>query len=70
MVNEELEARQRGESRRVSIFLADSVALCFQQTAVLECNIDAKVGKFHGSNSIGMTPEAWAKVLDEHQVMF
>lgn len=68
MVSEELEARSRGEPRRASIFLADSVALVYQQTAVLDCNIDAKVGMFTGSNAIGMEKEAWTKALNENQV--
>jgi endoribonuclease Dicer len=72
MVTEELEARNCGVRRRVSFFLVDSVTLVFQQAAVLDCNIDAKVGKYYGDmcDSAKMWKrDVWAKILDEDQVI-
>lgn len=72
MISEELEARSRGEHRRVSFFLVDSVTLVFQQASVLSCNVDAKIGKYYGDLCTGTkmwSQERWAKILDEDQVI-
>ena len=70
MVSEELEARARGEQRRVSFFLVDSVTLVFQQTAVLSCNIDAKIGKYCGDMCTKLwNQESWTKILADHLVV-
>lgn len=69
MIEQELEARLKGEKRRVSFFLVDSVTLVFQQTAVLSCNIDATVGKYCGDMCNDLWNQAaWLKILDQHQV--
>lgn len=69
MIGEELEARQLGKHRRASFFLVDSVTLVFQQTAVLSCNIDAKIGKFCGDMCADLwNIESWTQILDENQV--
>ncbi|KAF8247196.1 hypothetical protein K440DRAFT_584862 [Wilcoxina mikolae CBS 423.85] len=72
MITQELEARTRGAHRRVSFFLVDSVTLVFQQAAVLDCNIDAKVGKYYGDmcESAKMwKQQVWTNILDEDQVI-
>lgn len=69
MIAEELEARKQGSRRRVCFFIVDSVTLVFQQSAVLGCNIDAKVGKFYGRSVDGLwSKTAWTNILDEHEV--
>lgn len=69
MLDQELEARKRGERRRVSFFLVDSVTLVFQQHAVLSCNIDGTVGKYCGDMCTDLwNVKAWQKILDKDQV--
>ncbi|KAA8904644.1 hypothetical protein FN846DRAFT_21763 [Sphaerosporella brunnea] len=72
IINEELESRRQGKHRRVSFFLVDSVTLVFQQSSVLENNIDAKVGRYYGDmcdNDKMWKPEVWEKILDKDQVI-
>ncbi|KAL7269242.1 Dicer-like protein 1 [Rhizina undulata] len=70
MLNEELEARRQGRHRRVSFFLVDSVTLVFQQAAVLNCNIDANIGKYCGDMGLDLwNKESWDKILDDEQVI-
>lgn len=70
MVDQELESRQLGHHRRVSFFLVDCVTLVFQQAAVLNCNIDAKIGKYCGDMGVDLwKKERWDDILDDEQVI-
>lgn len=70
MVDQELESRQLGRHRRVSFFLVDCVTLVFQQAAVLNCNIDAKIGKYCGDMGVDLwKKEIWDNILDDEQVI-
>ncbi|KAF3189375.1 Dicer-like protein 1 [Orbilia oligospora] len=57
MLELELEERKSGRSPKVCVFLVNSVTLVFQQAAVLECNLDAQVGKYCGD----MGTDLWTK---------
>ena len=47
----------------------DNVTLVFQQAAVLECNLDAQIGKYCGAMGTDMwSKERWDEVLDRDQV--
>jgi endoribonuclease Dicer len=70
MVDQELESRMLGRHRRVSFFLVDCVTLVFQQAAVLNCNIDAKIGKYCGDMGVDLwKKDIWDKILDDEQVI-
>ena len=61
--DEELESRKAGKKRRLAFFLTDSVALVYQQFAVLECNLDQKVDRFSGD----MDVDSWDQAIwDQH----
>ncbi|RPB29394.1 hypothetical protein L211DRAFT_11749 [Terfezia boudieri ATCC MYA-4762] len=69
-VDQELQSRKEGKQRRVSFFLVDSVTLVFQQAAVLECNLDAEIGKYCGAMGTDMwSKEQWAAILEKEQVI-
>ncbi|KAK6512062.1 Dicer-like protein 1 [Arthrobotrys musiformis] len=57
MLELELEERSKGKPPKVCVFLVNSVTLVFQQAAVLECNLDAQVGKYCGD----MGTDLWTK---------
>ncbi|KAK6348851.1 Dicer-like protein 1 [Orbilia blumenaviensis] len=57
MLDQELEERARGKPPKICVFLVNSVTLVFQQAAVLECNLDAQVGKYCGD----MGTDLWTK---------
>ncbi|KAK6526764.1 Dicer-like protein 1 [Arthrobotrys megalospora] len=57
MLDLELEERAKGQSPKICVFLVNSVTLVFQQAAVLECNLDAQVGKYCGD----MGTDLWTK---------
>lgn len=47
----------------------DNVTLVFQQAAVLECNLDAPIGKYCGAMGTDMwSKERWDDVLETDQV--
>ena len=48
VIDEELEHRANGADKRIAFFLVDSVALVFQQYAVLKCNLNQKMESFCG----------------------
>ncbi|RAK79873.1 putative RNA helicase/RNAse III [Aspergillus fijiensis CBS 313.89] len=59
----ELNDRAQDKPHRISFFLVDSVALAFQQAAVLRHNLDQSVGQFFGA----MGTDLWNKeIWDEH----
>lgn len=47
-LDQELERRANGGTRKVAFFLVEKVALCFQQYSVLKANLEHPVAKFHG----------------------
>ncbi|KAL1955149.1 hypothetical protein VTO42DRAFT_8964 [Malbranchea cinnamomea] len=49
IMKQELIDRSMGKPHRIAFFLVDSVALVYQQAAVLENNIDQRVDKFCGA---------------------
>jgi len=68
-VDQELQDRLVGKQARVSFFLVDSVTLVFQQAAVLECNLDASIGKYCGAMGTDMwSKEQWDTILKKDQV--
>ncbi|KAK4982257.1 Dicer-like protein 1 [Elasticomyces elasticus] len=69
-IDQELEDRTRGKPPRIAIFLVDSVALVFQQFAVLECNLDHKVERFCGAMGCDLwTKDVWAKHFEACKVI-
>ena len=47
----------------------DSVTLVFQQAAVLECNLNAPIGKYCGAMGTDMwSKEEWDVILNKEQV--
>ncbi|KAF7560238.1 hypothetical protein G7046_g3900 [Stylonectria norvegica] len=69
-LDEELEDRARGKRKKIAFFLVDKVALCFQQHAVLSCNLDHSIAKFYGDVTGMMKTKAfWDAQLDQHMVV-
>ncbi|KAF3903015.1 hypothetical protein ABW20_dc0109555 [Dactylellina cionopaga] len=54
VLDQELEERAKGRPPKICVFLVNSVTLVFQQAAVLECNLDAQVGKYCGEMGTDM----------------
>lgn len=70
IIDEELEARLKGKSRRVCFFLVDSVTLVFQQAAVLKCNLDQPIGSYCGDMGTDLWSKAqWDEILDREMVV-
>ncbi|KAF5005885.1 hypothetical protein FDECE_7698 [Fusarium decemcellulare] len=70
-LEQEMEDRAIGKPKRVAFFLVEKVALCFQQFAVLNCNLgDHPVTKFWG-NMTGMmkTKAYWDKQFSDKMVV-
>ncbi|KAK0627130.1 hypothetical protein B0T14DRAFT_423974 [Immersiella caudata] len=66
----EVEARARGEGRRIAFFLVDKVALVFQQHAVLTCNLDYPIEKLCGELVDGVeSKDFWSKVFDNNMAI-
>ncbi|KAH8694547.1 hypothetical protein BGZ61DRAFT_352039 [Ilyonectria robusta] len=69
-LDQELEDRAVGKHKKVSFFLVDKVALCFQQFAVLNCNLEHPMTKFFGDmTGLMKTKEFWDKQFDENMVV-
>lgn len=67
---QELEDRKLGKPKRVSFFLVDSVALVFQQYAVLECNLDQPMERFCGDMDFNLSnKEFWQKQFSSNMVI-
>ncbi|KAH6872047.1 P-loop containing nucleoside triphosphate hydrolase protein [Thelonectria olida] len=67
----ELEDRARGKTKRVAFFVVEKVALCFQQFAVLNCNLEKyPITKLWGKMT-GMlkTKEYWDKQFNDKMVV-
>lgn len=70
VIDEELERRANGGDKRISFFLVDSVALVFQQYAVLKCNLNQKMEQFCGDMGCDLwSKELWEKHLNENMVI-
>ncbi|KAF4979425.1 hypothetical protein FZEAL_4368 [Fusarium zealandicum] len=69
-MEQELENRAIGKPKKVAFFLVEKVALCFQQYAVLDFNLDYPITKFWG-NMTGMmkTKQFWDKQFSEHMIV-
>ncbi|KAM4058838.1 ribonuclease III domain-containing protein [Hirsutella rhossiliensis] len=68
-LDQELERRAVGESRKVAFFLVEKVALCFQQYSVLKANLEHPVAKFHGEMAgVMRTKEFWDEQLASNMV--
>ncbi|KAK0643580.1 hypothetical protein B0T16DRAFT_332025 [Cercophora newfieldiana] len=66
----EVEARAKGEPKRVAFFLVDKVALVFQQHAVLTCNLDYPIAEFCGEMVDGKeTREFWNEVFNDNMAI-
>ncbi|KAG8527658.1 uncharacterized protein KY384_007811 [Bacidia gigantensis] len=66
----ELESRAQGKKPRIAFFLVDSVALVFQQFAVLECNLDQPIDRYCGEMNCDLwTPEKWRENFDQNKVI-
>jgi endoribonuclease Dicer len=63
IIEQELQDRERGLPRRLSFFLADKVALVYQQHAVLDCNLGHSVAAFSGDSVRSL----WNKSFWEQQ---
>ena len=63
MFDQELARRSAGLRPRLAFFLVHSVALVYQQFAVLECNLNQKVERFAGD----MNVDSWSReIWDKH----
>lgn len=70
IISEELERRAQGAAKKISFFLVDSVALVFQQAAVLKCNLNQKVEQFCGEMGCDLwSKEHWRKHFEENMVI-
>ncbi|KAH7134611.1 hypothetical protein B0J13DRAFT_450366 [Dactylonectria estremocensis] len=69
-LEQELEDRVIRMRKKVSFFLVEKVALCFQQFAVLSCNLAYPMAKFYGDTTIMMkTKEFWDTQFEENMVV-
>ncbi|KAF9781071.1 hypothetical protein IL306_014111 [Fusarium sp. DS 682] len=70
-LEQELEARDAGNPKKVAFFLVEKVALCVQQHAVLSCNLGVHpVTKFVGKmTGMTKTKEYWDKQFSENMVV-
>lgn len=70
VIDQELERRAAGEPKRISFFLLDSVALVFQQYAVLNCNLNQPMGQFCGDMGCDLwNQELWEKHFNDNMVI-
>jgi endoribonuclease Dicer len=70
VIDEELERRANGGDKRIAFFLVDSVALVFQQYAVLKCNLNHKMEQFCGDMGCDLwSKELWEKHFNENMVI-
>ncbi|KAI9742680.1 MAG: Dicer-like protein 1 [Claussenomyces sp. TS43310] len=70
MIDKELENRSRGQPKCISIFLADSTTLVFQQFAVLDCNLDQPMDRFCGSMGCDLwSRSVWEKYFNDNMVI-
>ena len=70
VIKEELERRALGLDKRISFFLVDSVALVFQQAAVLKCNLNQKVEQFCGDMGCDLwSKDHWMKHFNDNMVI-
>ncbi|KAK7420523.1 Dicer-like protein 1 [Neonectria punicea] len=69
-LEQELEDRAVGKPKKVAFFLVEKVALCFQQYAVLSCNLEHPITKFFGDmTGIMKTKEFWDTQFSENMVV-
>ncbi|KAH0491956.1 hypothetical protein TgHK011_003357 [Trichoderma gracile] len=67
ILQKELQYRADGHKHQYAFFLVEKVALCFQQHAVLTCNLEFPIGRFYGEmTGIVRTQEYWDKQFAEH----
>ncbi|KAF7550629.1 hypothetical protein G7Z17_g5598 [Cylindrodendrum hubeiense] len=70
MLDQELEDRAVGKHKKVAFFLVEKVALCFQQFAVLNCNLEHPMTKYFGDMTGLMKTKAfWDKQFEENMVV-
>ncbi|KAH7146308.1 hypothetical protein EDB81DRAFT_794834 [Dactylonectria macrodidyma] len=69
-LEQELEDRVTRPQKKVAFFLVEKVALCFQQFAVLSCNLAYPVTKFYGDATLMMkTKEFWDTQIEENMII-
>lgn len=69
-INQELEDRKNGLSRRLAFFVVDKVALAFQQQAVLDCNLAHSSAVYAGESvKYSWTSEFWTSEIAKHEVI-
>ena len=69
-INEELERRAKGLDKKISFFLVDSVALVFQQAAVLRCNLNQNVAQICGEMGADRwSAEPWVEYMENNMVI-
>jgi endoribonuclease Dicer len=70
ILDQELEDRANGKNPKVAFFLVDKVALCFQQFAVLEANLDQTIERLYGDTKVDSFSRAeWDRILTEKKVV-
>ncbi|KAH6894613.1 hypothetical protein B0T10DRAFT_436261 [Thelonectria olida] len=70
ILDQELEDRAKGNPKKVAFFLVEKVALCFQQYAVLNCNLEHPITKFYGEmKGMMRTKGFWNKKFGENMVV-
>ncbi|KAF5021566.1 hypothetical protein F66182_6395 [Fusarium sp. NRRL 66182] len=70
-LEQEVEARALGRSKKVAFFLVEKVALCVQQHAVLDCNLGQyPVTKFTGNTTgLAKTEQYWNAQFSENMAV-
>lgn len=70
IINEELERREKGLEKKICFFLVDSVALVFQQAAVLKCNLNQNVAQICGEMGADRwSAEPWVEYMENNMVI-
>lgn len=69
-IDQELQSRASGGEHKITFFLVNSVALMFQQHAVLEANLDHNIARFCGAMGVDLwTKDVWRQHFSENKVI-
>ncbi|KAK9449862.1 uncharacterized protein V1518DRAFT_404946 [Limtongia smithiae] len=70
VLSKEMEQREAGLPKRVIFFLVNSVILVFQQAAVIEANVPAKINKLCGQMGVDIwEKDLWQKQYQEYDII-
>ncbi|KAJ8102944.1 hypothetical protein POJ06DRAFT_246134 [Lipomyces tetrasporus] len=69
ILEKEQERREKGEIKRIALFLVNSVTLVFQQSSVISVNVPFKVAKFCGQMGVDYwDKDTWVKYYEENEI--